>query len=91
MHRCCRHFCKEGETETLTTVQRERVDEAAAGQEDADQEGRDDHVDKASQDKGVGAARVPESVLRPVSMSSFHRLKSTVLSSEFTKALGLVA
>ena len=41
-------------------MQREHVHEAAAGQEDADQEGCDDHVDKASQDKGDGAARVPD-------------------------------
>ena len=41
-------------------MQRERVHEAVAGQEDADQECRDDHVAAANRDTGDGAAKVPD-------------------------------
>ena len=42
--------------ETPTTVRRDHVHVALAVKEDADQEGRDDHVAEASQDNGDGAA-----------------------------------
>jgi hypothetical protein len=49
-----------------TTAQREHVHEAIAGQEDADQ-GRDDRVSVANQDKGDGATKISdvEKLTRP--------------------------
>jgi hypothetical protein len=49
---------KRGKAETPTTVQREHVPEAIAGQDDADQEGRDDHVAKANPDNGDEATKL---------------------------------
>jgi hypothetical protein len=49
---------KREKAKTPITVQREHVHEAVAGQEDAEQDGRDDHAAAASQDRGDGAAEV---------------------------------
>ena len=45
---------------TPTTVQREHVHKSIAGQEDAGQEGYDDHVAKANPDKGDEATQIPD-------------------------------
>ena len=51
---------KRGKAETPTTVKREHVHKAIAGQEDADQEGRDDHVAKANPVNGDEATKLPD-------------------------------
>jgi hypothetical protein len=42
------------------TVQKEHVHEAVAGQENADQDGRDDCAAATSRDRGDGAANAPD-------------------------------
>ena len=51
---------KRGKAATPTTVQREHVHKSIAGQEDAGQEGYDDHVAKANPDKGDEATQIPD-------------------------------
>ena len=51
---------KREKAETPTTVQREHVPEAIAGQDDVDQEGRDDHVAKANPDNGDEATKLTD-------------------------------
>ena len=51
---------KKEKAETSTTVHREHVPEAIAGQDDADQEGRDDHVAKANPDNGDEATKLTD-------------------------------
>ena len=51
---------KREKAETLISVQTEHVHEAVTGQEDADQDGHDDHPATATRDKGDGAENFPD-------------------------------
>jgi hypothetical protein len=50
----------EDRAETPITVQTEHVHKAVTGQEDADQDGRDDHNAAASRERGDGGANIPD-------------------------------
>ena len=51
---------KREEAEPSITVQAEHVHETVAGQEDADQDGHDDHAATATREKGDGAEKIPD-------------------------------
>ena len=57
------------------TVQTEHVHMAVAGQEDADQYGRDDQAAAASRDRGDGAANEPDGGIQKSQRS--HQMMDT--------------